>query len=116
MDRAASTLARPGTIRALQEHMRSAPAEWDALAGRYPARAAELRAVGRSAPRGVLKTVSGTDVRDWLREERAALERFAGEGLDVTALRAAHDAAWVSGLGEEGYVGPVDPAPPEARR
>lgn len=53
--------------------------------------------------------MSGTDVRDWLQDERRALERFAVEGLDVAALRAAHDSAWESGLGEEGYTAPVAP-------
>jgi hypothetical protein len=109
MDRAASTLARPGTIRALQEHMITAAAAWEALAERYPAREAELRSCARAVPRGVLKEVSGTEVRAWLRSEREALQRFAAEGLEVSALRAPHEDAWTSGLGEETFTVPTRP-------
>ncbi len=99
-DRAASTLARPGTIRALQLWMRRAPLAWEALAERYPARSGLLRERARAAPAGELRDHSGRAIGAWLRDERAAAEALAAEGLDVSTVRAGLDPALESGLAD----------------
>jgi hypothetical protein len=100
MDRAASTLARPGTIRGLQLHLRGAPLLWRDVADRYPARATFLLDRARAAPAGDLRDHSGRDIAAWLRDEDAAVTQLSIEGVDVVDLRASLDAALASGLTE----------------
>ncbi len=98
LDRPASTLARPGTIRGLQLYMRSAPGAWRALAERYPARAAVLSGRADGVPGGDLRDHSGREMAVWLGSEAAAVVQLTQEGLDVGELSRALDVALTSGL------------------
>lgn len=102
LGRPASTLARPGTIRALQLYMRRAPVAWRALAERYPARADLLAARADAAPGGDLRDHSGRDIAAWLREEQATITKLQAEGLELGDLSAGLDGALASGLTELG--------------
>jgi hypothetical protein len=98
VDRAASTLVKPGTVRDLQLYLRRAPHLWRELAERYPAQSERLLARARAAPSGELRDLSGREVGAWLREERAAVEAMQGTGLELGVLPAALAAAEASGL------------------
>ncbi|MFN7147542.1 MAG: hypothetical protein ACK4YP_27490, partial [Myxococcota bacterium] len=102
LDRPASTLAKPGTIRALQLYMRRAPVAWNQLAERYPARADLCRARASAAPGGDLRDHSGRAVAAWLTEEAAVVTRLQAEGLDLGDLPAALNAALAAGLTDPG--------------
>jgi hypothetical protein len=99
LDRSASTLARPGTIRGLQMYLRRAPLRWAELAERYPALSEEMHARALRAPRKELRDLSGRQVGTWLLAERDSLARCVRDGLDVTELDAMFQEAWASGLG-----------------
>jgi hypothetical protein len=99
-DDRADTEARPGTIRALHVLLREAPAAWRALAQEHPERAPSCEARAAKVPSAELHDLSATEVGAWMREERAAVDRLAAEGVDVSALNALLDAAWGSGLAD----------------
>lgn len=111
LDRPASTLARPGTIRDLQRYLRGAPALWRALGGSYPARAALFEARASAAPRGELRDHSGRTIATWLGEEQAAIAALRTEGIDVGELGARLDAALASGLTDPDLSGRIPMAP-----
>ncbi|MDP2306211.1 MAG: glycosyltransferase 87 family protein [Pseudomonadota bacterium] len=100
LDRPASTLARPGTVRALQLYLRGASVAWGQLAERYPARAALCAARAGAAPAGDLRDHSGRVIAAWLVEERATVTRLQAEGLDLGDLPTALTAALASGLAD----------------
>ena len=98
LDRPASTLARPGTIRAVQLYMRAAPVAWRRLAERYPARAALLEGRAGAAPGGDLRDHSGRSIAAWLTEEEAVVKQLQAEGLDLEELPQGLAGALTSGL------------------
>jgi hypothetical protein len=97
--RSASTLARPGTIRALQMYLRRAPLRWAELAERYPARGDEMLGRVSLTPRKELRDLSGRQVGTWLIAERDAIERYKQDGIDVAELEDMFLEAWASELG-----------------
>lgn len=107
MDRPASTLARPGTIRALQLYLRGAPVAWGRLAERYPARADLCAARAAAAPGGDLRDHSGRAIAAWLTEEQGTVARLQAEGLDLGALPTDLAAALASGLADPGLEGRI---------
>ncbi len=111
LDRAASTLAKPGTIRALQLYLRRAPVLWEGLAAARPDLAESARARVRAVPSGELRDLSGREVGIFLRGERAALTTMRARGVEVGAFDADFDAAWASGLGARGEGAPPPPVP-----
>lgn len=100
IDRPASTLARPGTIRGLQFYLRRAPGLWRELGAAYPAREAFFEARASAAPTGELRDLSGRQVRAWLVEEQAARDKLVSEGLDVGEVGRALEGALASGLAD----------------
>jgi hypothetical protein len=102
LDRPASTLARPGTIRHLQLYMRRAPVVWGELAERYPARASAMRARAEAAPSGDLRDQSGRDIAEWLAAEEAIVKQLRTEGLDLADIPVALQQALSSGLTDPG--------------
>lgn len=98
LDRPASTLARPGTIRALQLYLRGAPVRWRSLAETYPARASLFEGRATAVPGGDLRDHSGREIAAWLLEEQATITQLQGEGIDVGELGPALEAALASGL------------------
>ncbi len=102
LDRPASTLAKPGTIRAVQLYMRGAPVSWRALAERYPARAALLEGRASAVPGGDLRDHSGRAIAAWLTEEASVVTRLQAEGLDLGDLPPQLTAALASGLTDPG--------------
>jgi hypothetical protein len=100
MDRPASTLARPGTIRALQLYLRGAPVAWGRLAERYPARADLCAARAAAAPGGDLRDHSGRAIAAWLSDEQATVTRLQAEGLDLGDIPTRLAAALASGLAD----------------
>jgi hypothetical protein len=106
LDRAASTLAKPGTVRAVQLYMRRAPVAWKALAEQYPARTSLLTGRADAAPAGDLRDHSGREIATWLRAEQATVEGLTAEGLDLGELPAALQAALASGLADPGLEAP----------
>lgn len=100
LDRPASTLARAGTIRAVQLYLRRAPVAWGLLAERYPARAALCTARASAAPGGDLRDHSGRAIAGWLTEEKETIARLQAEGLDLGDLPAGLTAALASGLAD----------------
>ncbi len=99
-DDRADTQARPGTIRALHVLLREAPAAWRAVAQAHPERAPLCAERAAKVPAAGLHDLSATEVGAWMREERAAVDWLATEGVDVNALDALLDAAWGSGLAD----------------
>ena len=102
LDRPASTLARPGTIRHLQLYMRRAPVVWGELAARYPARASAMQARADAAPSGDLRDHSGRDIAAWLVEEETVVKQLRAEGLDLADIPTALQQALSSGLTDPG--------------
>jgi hypothetical protein len=100
IDRPASTLAKAGTIRDLQIHLRRAAIQWRALAARYPERASLFEARAKAVPSGELRDLSGREVRQWLLDERALLDQLRSDGLDAGELGTSLDAALKSGLAD----------------
>ena len=99
-DDRADTQAKPGTLRAMHVLLREAPAAWQALGRTLPERAGFCAARAARVPTGNLHDLSATEVGAWMREERAAVDALAAEGVDVIALDALLDAAWGSGLAD----------------
>ncbi len=112
LDRPASTLAKPGTIRAVQLYLRRAPLLWGELAERYPARTTLMRARASAAPGGELRALSGREVGAWLREEQATVEQLQKDGLELGVLPSALQEALSSGLGDPNLSVPEVPNPP----
>jgi hypothetical protein len=102
MDRPASTLAKPGTIRALQVYLLKAPVLWRGLAEHYPARSSLFLARAAAAPSGELRDLSGREVQAWLQEEEKAIHALKAEGLDAGELPTYLEAALASGLADPG--------------
>jgi hypothetical protein len=100
IDRPASTLAKPGTIRALQVYLQEAPGLYRALSQRYPALQTALLDRAKAVPTGELRTLSGREVGQWLRDEQSALSTFSADGLDVGELPALLEEASKSGLAD----------------
>lgn len=100
VDRPASTLARPGTIRAVQLHLRKAPVLWRELAAKYPARASLMEARADAAPAGELRELSGREVGAWLRDEQALVDTLRADGLELGDVPAGLAAAMASGLAD----------------
>lgn len=98
LDRPASTLAKPGTIRALQVYLLKAPVLWRGLAERYPARSSLFLARASEAPSGELRDLSGREVQAWLQAEERAVNALKAEGLDAGELPVYLEAALASGL------------------
>jgi hypothetical protein len=107
LDRPASTLAKPGTIRDLQLYLRKAPLLWEQAAARYPARSSILKGRAQAAPSGELREISGRDIRTWLLEEKTVMAQAQSEGLELGELPLLLQKALASGLAEEA---PVIPA------
>jgi hypothetical protein len=100
LDRPASTLARPGTIRDLQLYMRRSQLLWRALAVQYPARSSFFEARASDAPSAELRDLSGREVQKWLQADVVAVRQLEAEGLDLGDLPLMLEKAVASGLAD----------------